>query len=79
MALSAQDIARMLVDPAVTRQEVIAVTNGLTPAKLLAVAKNLNIVEIMMGMQKMRAVAHRRTRGTAPVPGTTAPGRLRRR
>ena len=55
MALPAQEIARMLVDPGVTRQEVIAVTNGLTPAKLLAVAKNLNIVEIMMGMQKMRA------------------------
>lgn len=55
MALPADEIARMLVDPAVTRKEVIAVTAGLTPAKLLAVAKNLNIVEIMMGMQKMRA------------------------
>jgi propanediol dehydratase large subunit len=55
MALPADEIARMLVDPAVTRKEVIAVTGGLTPAKLLAVAKNLNIVEIMMGMQKMRA------------------------
>ena len=55
MSLPAQEIARMLVDPAVTRKEVIAVTGGLTPAKLLAVAKNLNIVEIMMGMQKMRA------------------------
>ncbi|MET0473827.1 MAG: propanediol/glycerol family dehydratase large subunit [Mycobacterium sp.] len=55
MALAADEIARMLVDPGVTRKEVIAVTNGLTPAKLLAVAKNLNIVEIMMGMQKMRA------------------------
>ncbi|WP_197382369.1 propanediol/glycerol family dehydratase large subunit [Mycolicibacterium mengxianglii] len=55
MALPADEIARMLVDPRVTRQEVLAVTKGLTPAKLLAVAKNLNIVEIMMGMQKMRA------------------------
>ncbi|MGE2729991.1 propanediol/glycerol family dehydratase large subunit [Mycolicibacterium vaccae] len=55
MALPAAEIARMLVDPRVTRQEVIAVTSGLTPAKLLAVAKTLNIVEIMMGMQKMRA------------------------
>ena len=45
----------MLVDPHVSRQEVLAVTKGLTPAKLLAVAKTLNIVEIMMGMQKMRA------------------------
>jgi len=55
MAIPADEIARMLVDPGVTRQDVIAVTKGLTPAKLLAVAKNLNIVEIMMGMQKMRA------------------------
>jgi propanediol dehydratase large subunit len=34
---------------------VLAVTRGLTPAKLLEVAKTMNIVEIMMGMQKMRA------------------------
>lgn len=55
MAIPAAEIAGMLVDPGITRDEVIAVTKGLTPAKLLAVAKNLNIVEIMMGMQKMRA------------------------
>jgi propanediol dehydratase large subunit len=55
MAIPAAEIAGMLVDPGVTRDEVLAVTKGLTPAKLLAVAKNLNIVEIMMGMQKMRA------------------------
>lgn len=55
MAIPAADIARMLVDPGVTRDEVLAVTRGLTPAKLLEVAKAMNIVEIMMGMQKMRA------------------------
>lgn len=55
MAIPAVEIARMLVDPHVTRDEVIAVTGGLTPAKLLEVAKTMNIVEIMMGMQKMRA------------------------
>jgi propanediol dehydratase large subunit len=55
MAIPADEIARMIVDPNVSREEVIAVTGGLTPAKLLAVAKTLNIVEIMMGMQKMRA------------------------
>lgn len=46
MALPAVEIARMLVDPRVTRDEVIAVTGGLTPAKLLEVAKNLNTNEI---------------------------------
>lgn len=55
MAIPAADIARMLVDPHVARDEVVAVTTALTPAKLLEVAKTLNIVEIMMGMQKMRA------------------------
>lgn len=55
MAIPADEIARKLVDPSVTRSEVIAITKGLTPAKLLAVAKTLNIVEIMMAMQKMRA------------------------
>ena len=55
MAIPAGEIAAMLVDPRVTRDEVIAVTKGLTPAKLLEVVKTMNIVEIMMGMQKMRA------------------------
>ena len=55
MAIPAVEIARMLVDPNTTRSDVIDVTKGLTPAKLLEVAKTMNIVEIMMGMQKMRA------------------------
>ncbi|MBB2989948.1 propanediol dehydratase large subunit [Mycolicibacterium iranicum] len=55
MAIPAVQIARMLVDPNVSRAEVISVTRGLTAAKLLEVAKTMNIVEIMMGMQKMRA------------------------
>lgn len=55
MAIPAVQIARMLVDPNVSRTEVIAVTRGLTAAKLLDVAKTMNIVEIMMAMQKMRA------------------------
>lgn len=55
MAIPAEQIARMLVDPGVPRADVITVTGGLTPAKLLAVARAMNIVEIMMAMQKMRA------------------------
>ena len=55
MAIPAPEIARMLVDPSVSRDEVVAVTRGLTPAKLLEVAKTLNIVEIMMGIQKTRS------------------------
>jgi propanediol dehydratase large subunit len=55
MAISEVDIARMLVDPNVSRDEVLAVSRGLTPAKLLEVVKTMNVVEIMMAMQKMRA------------------------
>ncbi len=55
MALETVEIARMIVDPGVTRTTVRDVVAGLTPAKLLGVANHLNIVEIMMGMQKMRA------------------------
>jgi propanediol dehydratase large subunit len=55
MALSAIEIAHMLVDPKVSRDEVLAVSCGLTPAKLLEVVKTMNVVEMMMAMQKMRA------------------------
>lgn len=54
MALSATDIAHMLVAPKVTRKQVLAVSRGLTPAKLLEVAKTMNVVEMMMAFQKMR-------------------------
>ncbi len=55
MARSAVEIAHMLVDPKVSRQEVINLARGLTPAKLLEVAKTMNVVEMMMAFQKMRA------------------------
>ncbi|WP_224390556.1 propanediol/glycerol family dehydratase large subunit [Pseudonocardia sp. ICBG1293] len=54
-AIPSSDIARMLVDPGVSRAEILDITRGLTPAKLLDVVKLLNVVEIMMSMQKMRA------------------------
>ena len=55
MSMSSAEIAQMIVDPRVTRDEVVAIARGLTPAKLLAVLKTMNVVEMMMGMQKMRA------------------------
>lgn len=54
-ALPSDHIARMLIDPGVSRSEVLAVTKGLSPAKILDVVKLMNVVEIMQGMQKMRA------------------------
>lgn len=55
MALEPVEIAHMLMDTKVSRDEVLKVTRGLTPAKLLEVVKTMNVVEMMMAMQKMRA------------------------
>ena len=54
-AMSSAEIARMLVDPGARRDEVAAVGRALTPAKILDVVRLMNVVEIMMAMQKMRA------------------------
>ncbi|HVV09421.1 propanediol/glycerol family dehydratase large subunit [Amycolatopsis sp.] len=55
MALSPTEIAHLLIDPRAGRGDVLAVSRGLTPAKLLEVVKTMNVVEMMMALQKMRA------------------------
>ncbi|HMQ56849.1 MAG TPA: propanediol/glycerol family dehydratase large subunit, partial [Anaerolineae bacterium] len=55
MAKDAVEIARMIVDINVPRAEVIKTFSGLTPAKIAEVMDKLNVVEMMMGLQKMRA------------------------
>ncbi|MDI9377184.1 propanediol/glycerol family dehydratase large subunit [Acetomicrobium sp.] len=55
MAKSEIELAKMLVDPNVSRNEVTRVFQGLTPAKISRVMDCLNIVEIMMGISKMRS------------------------
>ncbi|MFP4697832.1 MAG: propanediol/glycerol family dehydratase large subunit [Eubacteriales bacterium] len=55
MALDKKEIARMLVDINIKRQEVIDVFKGLTPARITEIMDLLNVVEMMMAMQKMRA------------------------
>ncbi|MCD7954500.1 MAG: propanediol/glycerol family dehydratase large subunit [Lachnospiraceae bacterium] len=55
MAMSSVDIARMIVDIHVSRDEILKVVSGITPAKMKEVINELNVVEMMMGMQKMRA------------------------
>lgn len=58
MATPSLDIARMMVDVNVTRDEVLDYTLSCTPAKLTEICNQLNIVEIMMAVQKMRARAY---------------------
>ncbi|WP_448335454.1 propanediol/glycerol family dehydratase large subunit [Bellilinea sp.] len=60
MAIPSVEIARKIVDINVPRSEVARIFSGLTPAKIAEVMDELNIVEMMMGIQKMRA---RRTPG----------------
>ena len=60
MSVSSLDIARMIVDINVSRKEILELISGITPAKMAEVMNHLNVVELMMGMQKIRA---RRTPG----------------
>ncbi|AFK85262.1 MULTISPECIES: propanediol/glycerol family dehydratase large subunit [Thermoanaerobacterium] len=55
MKMNSLDIAKMLVDINVERKTIIKVVSGLTPAKIMEVVNHLNVVEMMMAMQKMRA------------------------
>ena len=55
MALSSLEIARKIVDIQVSRKEVLEIISGITPAKMVQIMNHLNVVELMMGMQKMRA------------------------
>lgn len=55
MTVPALDIARMIVDIHVSRKEILEIVSGITPAKMVAVMNHLNVVELMMGMQKIRA------------------------
>ncbi|HYF79762.1 MAG TPA: propanediol/glycerol family dehydratase large subunit [Symbiobacteriaceae bacterium] len=54
-ALPSTEIAKMLVDVNVPRGEVVKITRGLTPAKIVEVLDTMNVVEMMMAVQKMRA------------------------
>jgi propanediol dehydratase large subunit len=49
-----RDIARMIVDINVPREEVLTIVAGCTPAKLVDVINQMNMLEMMMGMAKMR-------------------------
>lgn len=55
MSVSSLEIARMIVDINVSRKEILELISGITPAKMTEVMNHLNVVELMMGMQKIRA------------------------
>jgi propanediol dehydratase large subunit len=49
------EIARKLVDIHVPRAELLRLAAGCTPAKLVDIIRHLNVLEMMMGLGKMRA------------------------
>lgn len=55
MAVPSLEIARMIVDINVPRKDILELVTGITPAKMTEVMNYLNVVELMMGMQKIRA------------------------
>lgn len=55
MAMDSTAIARLLVDIHVPRHEIVEIFSGLTPARIMDVVGRLNVVEMMLALQKMRA------------------------
>ncbi|QSB49430.1 propanediol/glycerol family dehydratase large subunit [Parageobacillus toebii] len=55
MAMDSLELARMLVDINVPREKIIPLTTAMTPAKICEVVGFMNVVEMMMALQKMRA------------------------
>ncbi|AEH47887.1 propanediol/glycerol family dehydratase large subunit [Parageobacillus thermoglucosidasius] len=55
MAMDSLELARMLVDINVPREKIIPLTTAMTPAKICEVVGYMNVVEMMMALQKMRA------------------------
>ncbi len=55
MATPSRRIARMLVDINVGRDEILHLTRGCTAAKLMDIVRHMNVLEMMMGLCKLRA------------------------
>ncbi len=54
MATPSAQLARLLVDINVPQAEVRRLTRGCTPAKLTEIMRHLNVLEMMLGLAKMR-------------------------
>ncbi|HEX5692888.1 MAG TPA: propanediol/glycerol family dehydratase large subunit, partial [Roseiflexaceae bacterium] len=61
MATPSETFARMLVDINVPREQIRRLVGGCTPAKLVEIIRHMSVLEMMMGLAKMRV---RRTPAT---------------
>lgn len=55
MSMDSNLIANKLVDPNTPRSEIADLTTSMTPAKAVDVLNRMNVVEMMMAVQKMRS------------------------
>lgn len=55
MKIDSLKFARLMVDIETPREALIKIAKGFTPAKIIEVINHLNVVEMMMSMQKVRA------------------------
>ena len=55
-------LANMLCDPNVKRSDIVPLTTAMTPAKIVEVVSHMNVVEMMMAMQKCAPAARRPSR-----------------
>ncbi|MEK6189928.1 MAG: propanediol/glycerol family dehydratase large subunit [Carnobacterium alterfunditum] len=55
LAMDSVKLANMLCDPNISRSIIIELTTSMTPAKIVEVVSQMNVVEMMMSMQKMHS------------------------
>ena len=55
LAMDSVKLANMLCDPNISRSIIIDLTTSMTPAKIVEVVSQMNVVEMMMSMQKMHS------------------------
>lgn len=55
MKMDSVKLANMLCDPNVPREKIVLLTTAMTPAKIVEVVSQMNVIEMMMSMQKMRS------------------------
>lgn len=49
------ELAKIIVDVNIPRKKIIELTTSMTPAKIVDVVEKMNVVEMMMALQKMRS------------------------
>lgn len=55
MKIDSLEIAKKLVDINIGRDEIVEIITAITPAKVVEVVSHMNVVEMMLALQKMRA------------------------